>query len=120
MRSSVAAAAGPSRDGVALFGIGHQAVMFVNAFDLSEYVAAAVDDDPSKGGYFPPGFRVPVIPSQALLQDDRIQTCLLAVAPGIEHKIRDKLAPLAERGVQFHSIFAGVPGSLLSGSSSWR
>jgi len=120
VRSSVAAAAGPSGDGVALFGIGHQAVMFVNAFDLSEYVAAAVDDDPNKCGYFPPGLRVPVIPSQALLQDNRIQTCLLAVAPGIEHKIRDKLAPLAERGVQFHSIFAGVPGSLLSRSSSWR
>jgi hypothetical protein len=120
VQSSVAAAAGPSRDGVALFGIGHQAVMFVNAFDLSEYVAAAVDDDANKSGYFPPGFRVPVIPSQALLQDTRIQTCLFAVAPGIEHKIRDKLAPLAERGVQFRSIFAGVPGSLLSGQSSWH
>jgi Methyltransferase domain/Putative zinc binding domain/C-methyltransferase C-terminal domain len=120
VRSSVAAAAGPSRDGVALFGIGHQAVMFVNAFGLPEYVAAAVDDDLNKCGYFPPGFRVPVIPSQALLRDNRIQTCLIAVAPGIEHKIRDKLAPLLERGVQFRSIFAGVPGSLLSGRSSWH
>jgi Methyltransferase domain/C-methyltransferase C-terminal domain len=120
VQSSVAAAAGPSGDGVALFGIGHQAVMFVNAFDLSQYVAAAVDDDPNKSGYFPPGFRVPVIPSQALLQDTRVRTCLFAVTPGIEHKIRDKLAPLAERGVQFRSIFAGVPGSLLSGQSSWR
>jgi hypothetical protein len=92
--------------------------MFVNAFDLSEYVVAAVDDDPNKCGYFPPGFRVPVIPSQALLQNTRIRTCLFAVAPGIEHKIREKLAPLAERGVQFGSIFAGVPGSLLLGQSS--
>ena len=120
VQSSVAAAAGPSGDGVALFGIGHQAVMFVNAFDLSQYVTAAVDDDASKSGYFPPGFRVPVIPSQAMLQDTRIRTCLFAVAPGIEHKVRDKLAPLAERGVQFRSIFAGVPGSLLSGRSSWH
>ncbi len=120
VRSSLAAAAGPSGNRVALFGIGHQAVMFVNAFDLSQYVTAAVDDDPNKSGYFPPGFRVPVIPSRALLQDARIRTCLFAVAPGIEHKIRDKLAPLAERGVQFRSIFAGVPGSLLSGQSSWH
>jgi hypothetical protein len=120
VQSSVAAAAGPSGDGVALFGIGHQAVMFVNAFDLSQYVAAAVDDDASKFGYFPPGFRVPVIPSQALLQDTRIRICLFAVAPGIEHKVRDKLAPLGERGVRFRSIFAGVPGSLLSGQSSWH
>ncbi len=100
--------------------LSHQAVMFVNAFDLSQYVAAAVDDDASKSGYFPPGFRVPVIPSQALLQDTRIRACLFAVAPGIVHKVRDKLAPLAERGVQFRSIFAGVPGSLLSGQSSWH
>lgn len=114
VRSSVAGAAGPHRDGIALFGIGHQAVMFVNVFDLSEYVAAAVDDDPNKCRYFPPGFHVPVIPSQTLLQDTRIRTCLFAVAPGIEHKIRDKLAPLVERGVQFRSIFAGVSGSLLS------
>jgi Methyltransferase domain/C-methyltransferase C-terminal domain len=120
VQSSVAAAAGPSGDGVALFGIGHQAVMFVNAFDLSQYVAAAVDDDPNKCGYFPPGFRVPVVPSQTLLQDTRIRTCLFAVAPDIEHKVRDKLAPLAERGVEFRSIFAGVPGSLLSGQSSWH
>jgi hypothetical protein len=117
VQSSVAAAAGPSGDGVALFGIGHQAVMFMNAFDLSQHVAMAVDDDPNKCGYFPPGFGVPVVPSQTLLQDPRIQTCLFAVAPGIEHKILDKLAPLAERGVQFRSIFAGVPGSLLSGRS---
>ena len=120
VQSSVASAAGPSGDGVALFGIGHQAVMFVNLFGLSKYVAAAVDDDPNKSGYFPPGFAVPVISSQALLQDGRIRTCLLAVPPGIEHKIRGKLATLGERGVQFHSIFAGVPGSLLSGRSSWR
>jgi hypothetical protein len=120
VQSSVAAAAGPTGDGVALFGIGHQAVMFVNLFGLSKYVAAAVDDDPNKSGYFPPGFAVPVIPSQALLQDDRIRTCLLAVPPGIEHKIRGKLAVLVERGVQFHSIFAGVSGSLLSDRSSWR
>ena len=120
VQSLVAAAAGPSGDGVALFGIGHQAVMFVNAFDLSEYVAAAIDDDPNKCGYFPPGFRVRVIPSQAFLQDNRVRTCLFAVAPGIEHKIRDKLAPLAKRGVQFRSIFGGVPGSIISGSSSWH
>jgi Methyltransferase domain/C-methyltransferase C-terminal domain len=120
VQSSVAAAAGPSRDGVAVFGIGHQAVMFVNLFSLSKYVAAAVDDDPNKSGYFPPGFGVPVIPSQALLQDDRIRTCLLAVPPGIEHNIRGKLATLVARGVQFHSIFAGVPGSLFSDRSSWR
>jgi hypothetical protein len=36
VQSSVGPAAGLSGDGIALFGIGHQAVTFVNAFDLSQ------------------------------------------------------------------------------------
>ncbi len=120
VQSWVAKAAGASGDGLALFGIGHQAVMFANALGLADRVAAAVDDDPDKNGYFPPGFRVPVIPSQVLLDDTAIKACLFAVAPGIEHKVRERLAPLAARGVEFRSIFAAAPGSLLSGSPSWH
>jgi hypothetical protein len=113
-------AAGPSGDGLALFGIGHQALMFAHAMGLTDHIAAAVDDDPDKRGYFPPGFRVPIVPSEALLGDTRTRACLIAVAPRIESRIKDRLAPLRQRGVEFRSIFAGVPGSLLSGSSSWH
>lgn len=118
--SWAAKAAGPSGHGLALYGIGHQAVMFANAMDLSAHITTAVDDDPDKRGYYPPGFKVPVVPSDALLQDTKVRACLFAVAPRIEQKIRDRLRPLCARGVTFRSIFAGVPGSLLPGSTQWH
>ena len=120
VRSWVAKAAGPSGDGLALFGIGHQAVMFAHVMGLSDHIAMAVDDDPDKRGYFPPGFRVSIASSEVLLQDARTRTCLFAIAPRIEQKVRNRLAPLAQRGVEFRSIFAGVPGSLLPGSPPWH
>jgi hypothetical protein len=79
-----------------------------------------VDDDPKKRGYFPPGFRVAIGPSEVLLGDGRTRACLFAIAPRIEQKVRNRLAPLAQRGVEFRSIFAGVPGSLLPGSPPWH
>jgi hypothetical protein len=85
----------------------------VNAFGLADFIALAVDDDPDKAGFFPPGFRVPVVSSQALLADKRIRTCLFAVTPHIEGKVRDKLAPLAARGVAFHSIYAALDNSIM-------
>jgi len=116
VRSWAAEATGASGDGLALFGIGHQAVMFAHAMGVADQIATAIDDDPDKRGYFPPGFRVPIVPSQALLENTRTQACLFAVAPRIEHRIRERLGPLRERGVEFRSIFAGVPRSLIPGS----
>jgi SAM-dependent methyltransferase len=113
VRARLAQAAGPKRNRIALFGIGHHAIMFVNAFGLADFIALAVDDDADKGGFFPPGFRVPVVSSQALLADERIRTCLFAVSPQIENQIRDKLAPLAARGVAFHSIYAALDNSIM-------
>jgi SAM-dependent methyltransferase len=113
LRARLAQAAGPDRNRIALFGIGHHAIMFVNAFGLADFIALAVDDDPDKAGFFPPGFRVPVVSSQALLADERIRTCLFAVTPHIEGKVRDKLAPLAARGVAFHSIYAAADNSIM-------
>jgi hypothetical protein len=113
LQARLGRAAGPARDRVALFGIGHQAIMFVNAFGLAADIAMAVDDDPDKAGFFPPGFKVPVVSSDLLLQDERITTCLLAVAPHIQAKVRAKLVPLAERGVEFRSIFAALDDSIV-------
>ncbi|MGY3451120.1 methyltransferase domain-containing protein [Bradyrhizobium sp. USDA 4353] len=112
LRSRLATAAGPDRDRIALFGIGHHAIMFVNAFGLSDLIAAAVDDDADKAGFFPPGFHTPVIGSQRLLDDERIRLCLFAVAPHIEGKVREKLAPLAARGVEFRSVYAALDNSI--------
>ncbi|HLZ03201.1 MAG TPA: class I SAM-dependent methyltransferase [Bradyrhizobium sp.] len=113
LRAKLASSAGKTKNGVALFGIGHHAIMFVNAFGLGVDIALAVDDDPDKAGFFPPGFRVPVVSSEALLQDERIKICLFAVAPHIQAKVRAKLAPLAERGVEFRSIYAALDDSVV-------
>jgi SAM-dependent methyltransferase len=106
--------------GVALFGLGHQAIMFTNMMRIAPMISAAVDDDANKWGHFAPGFSVPVITSAEFALDDRVHTCLLAVNPSVEHKIKDKLAPLVNRGVQFHSMFAGVSGSFLLDLPPWR
>ena len=42
---------------------------------------------------------------------------LLAVSPRAEPTVRQKLAPLAARGVSLHTIYAGLPGSILEGWS---
>jgi hypothetical protein len=77
-----------------------------------------VDDDPDKAGFFPPGFRVPVVGSERLLADEAITTCLFAVAPHIEGKVREKLAPLAARGVTFHSIYSALDNAITKDSAS--
>jgi SAM-dependent methyltransferase len=106
LRTRLTQAAGPRRDRLALFGIGHHAIMFVNMFGLASNVALAVDDDPDKIGFFPPGFYVSVVNSAELLADQRIQTCLFTVSPNIMHKLRENLAALVRRGVEFRSIYA--------------
>jgi SAM-dependent methyltransferase len=110
--SKLASLTGPGQDRIALFGIGHHAIMFANAFGIADTIALAVDDDPDKAGFFPPGFRVPVVGSERLLADEAITTCLFAVAPHIEGKVREKLAPLAARGVTFHSIYSALDNAI--------
>jgi hypothetical protein len=96
---------------VALFGIGHQAVMFLNALGLQKYVSLLVDDESNKQGYFAPGALSPVVSSAALIGDLEVGTCLLAVSPTVENAVKRKLAGLLDRGVQMYSIFADAPGS---------
>nr|WP_157872688.1 class I SAM-dependent methyltransferase [Bradyrhizobium sp. ORS 278] len=112
VQSRLRAAARPDGDGVALFGIGHHAIMFVNAFGVGNRIALAVDDDSDKAGFFPPGFEVPVVGSDRLLADEHVTLCLFAVAPHIEGKVRAKLAPLAARGVEFRSIYAALDNAI--------
>jgi SAM-dependent methyltransferase len=113
LQAKLTRAAGPKRDRLALFGIGHHAIMFVNAFGLSENIALAVDDDPDKAGFFPPGLRVPVVSSEALLANEQVTTCLFAVAPHIQAKVEAKLKPIAQRGVEFRSIYAALENSIM-------
>ncbi len=90
---------------VALLGAGHQAVMFVNAFGLQDYLSIVADDDPDKQGYHAAGLAVPIVPSSSVAADPDVTLCLLAVGPGAEAKVRAKLAAVTDRGGAIDSIF---------------
>lgn len=105
-RRLTAALASGSR--VAICGIGHQAIMFLNALGLQSFVAMMVDDDPNKLGQFAPGATSAIASSATMLADQSIDLCLLAVNPRSEAKIKEKLRPFAERGGRFFSIFSGA------------
>ena len=49
------------RGPVALFGVGHLSIAFVNYLGLKEYIDFAVDDNVNKQGLFLPGARTPII-----------------------------------------------------------
>jgi hypothetical protein len=92
---------------IAVFGAGHQAVMFVNALGLGDRIAMLVDDDTRKQGHRVPGTAIPIVSSGTLLADRDIGACLLAVSPRVEQRIVDLCAPLQQRGTRFYSIFPG-------------
>jgi hypothetical protein len=98
---------------IAVFGVGHQAIMFLNAAGLQPMIAMMVDDEPSKQGYIAPGSSVPVVTSAAMLADPSIDVCLLAVSPRSIPKVKERLRQFIERGGRFYSIFAGVPETLI-------
>lgn len=96
---------------VVVFGAGHQAIMFINALQLGEFISFIVDDDVNKQGYFSPGSGIPIVNSSILLSDFDIDTCLLAVRPRLENRILEKFASFLQRGGKMYSIF---PGSTMS------
>lgn len=103
---------------VALLGAGHQAVMFVNALGLQDYLSIVADDDPDKQGYYPAGLAVPIRPSSAIAADPAVTLCLLAVGPGAEAKVRAKLADFTGRGGVVESIFEKQdPQSAMAGTA---
>jgi len=92
---------------VAIFGAGHQAIMFVNALHLEADFAIMVDDDPRKQGYFVPGTGIPIVSSLAMLADADLALCLLGVSPQAEAKVMEKCAGFSARGGRFFSLFPG-------------
>ena len=96
-----------SRKGnIALFGAGHFACTFVNFFDLKDYMAFVVDDNPHKQGYYMPGSKLPICGSEALQNAD-IKLCLLCLNPEIENKVVNANRNFVENGGAFASIFPG-------------
>lgn len=93
---------------VAIFGAGHQSIMFVNALGLAHQFSYAIDDAPEKIGYLIPGTSIPIVSSEYFLNDKSTELCLLGVGPKIEEKIRKKCESYLRRGSRMHTIFPGA------------
>lgn len=99
---------------VAIFGAGHQSVMFVQALGLQGRIALAIDDDPDKHGYRIPGTDIEIVGSDHLQADPAIRVCLLGVSPAAETKIRARCAGFLHRGGMMYPIFpAAGRGTLI-------
>ena len=89
---------------VALFGAGHQSVMFINLMGLSDLVEFVVDDHPHKCGRKLPGSRLPIVPSTALYSEN-IKFCLSSLGAASEPKVIKKHEQFVQQGGVFASIF---------------
>jgi len=90
---------------VALFGAGHLAAKFLNFFELQDYVDYVIDDNPNKQTLVMPGSGLPIRDS-SLLDQGRIDLCLLSLSPESEKKVLSAKRSYLERGGDFRSIFA--------------
>ena len=99
------------RGPIALFGAGHLACMFINAFEVADTIDVIVDDNPHKRGLYMPGSRLPIAGSSILLEEP-ITLCLLGLNPLAEDKVVEKHAAFVARGGTFASIFPASPRAL--------
>lgn len=98
---------------VAIFGAGHQTIMFINALGLQSHITCVIDDCLDKEGSFIPGTLIPIVSSERFLADQSITVCLLGVNPALEDKIRIKCAAFLDRGGKIYSIFPGSSSDTL-------
>ena len=89
---------------VAMLGAGHLACTFINLLDLKDHIEFVADDNPNKRGLFMPGSRLPILGSEALI-DENIKLCLLTVAPQVECRVVANNQGFVQRGGTFSSIF---------------
>ena len=97
--------------GIALFGAGHFACVFINFFGLGKFIDCVIDDNPNKVGRLMPGSHIP-IKSSSVLFDGGIRLCLLSLNPGKEEAVVQKNSKFAENGGIFRSIFPGGSRSM--------
>ena len=107
-QTTLSAITGDGVKKVAIFGAGHQSIMFLNALGLSHQFSYVIDDAPEKIGCLIPGTSIPIVPSEHFLTDKSIELCLLGVGPKIEEKIRKKCESYLSRGGRMHTIFPGA------------
>jgi len=110
------------RGRIALFGAGHQSVMFVNLMGIADIVEFVVDDHPQKCGRRMPGSHLPIVPSSALYSEE-IKLCLSSLGAASEPKVIAKHQQFIQQGGVFASIFPVRFGSafrLLAGNAMER
>ena len=92
------------RGKIALFGAGHQSVMFINLMGIQDLIEFVADDHPHKCGRQMPGSRLPIVPS-ARLYADNIKFCLSSLGAASEPKVLKKHEQFIRNGGVFASIF---------------
>lgn len=95
---------------IAMFGAGHLGAVWLNALGVADKISFVIDDNPHKRGRRMPGSRLPILGSEALL-DDGVAWALMAFSPDAEDRVMAKNAPFHGRGGRFASIFPGSPNS---------
>lgn len=93
---------------VAVYGAGCRSCCLINYAGLGPQLAFAVDDQSEKHGLFMPGSRLPVLPSEALVEES-IDLCLLAVNAENEDAVIARHRAFVERGGEFVSIHPPSP-----------
>jgi hypothetical protein len=87
-QTTLSAITGDGVKKVAIFGAGHQSIMFLNALGLSHQFSYVIDDAPEKIGCLIPGTSIPIVPSEHFLTDKSIELCLLGVGPKTEKSVK--------------------------------
>ncbi len=90
---------------VALLGAGHLTIMFLNLLELQDAIDFVVDDDPAKCGWYLPGSRLPVYPSDVLYSRP-VRLCLTSVAPENAGKVQQRHSRFLELGGRLVSVFS--------------
>jgi len=92
------------RGKIAVFGAGHQSAMFINLMGVAKSLEFVLDDHQRKRGMQMPGSRLPIVGSEALLQEN-IKLCLSSLGAESEKKVIQKQDQFLQRGGTFASIF---------------
>jgi hypothetical protein len=89
---------------VAIYGAGARICSLINFTGIGSYIECIVDDQLEKQGKYMPGSRLPILPSEALEQQN-ITLCLLAVNTENEEKVIAKHSAWQQRGGKFFSVY---------------